>query len=108
MAYKLDEAEFWLPSEFLTDEDILMDNEENLVKSVGLCFPPEFPYDYGSSVLSSPGESVVGSTETESDEEDLLLTELTRQLTLHDSRKLTPTHQSHEVFVFLWSNFLQA
>ncbi|KAL3521153.1 hypothetical protein ACH5RR_019302 [Cinchona calisaya] len=99
MADKLDEAEFWLPSEFLTDEDILMDNKENVVKSSSLlCFPTDFPYDFGSPVLSSPVESVVGSTETESDEEDLLLSELTRQLTLHETHKLTPipTHQNHE------------
>ncbi|CDP19646.1 unnamed protein product [Coffea canephora] len=96
MSDKLDEAEFWLPSEFLTDEDILMDNKENRVKSVGLCFPSEFPYDYGSSVLSSPVESVVGSTETESDEDDLLLTELTRQLALHEAHKITPAQKNHE------------
>lgn len=96
MSDKLDEAEFWLPSEFLTDEDILMDNKENLVRSIGLCFPSEFPYDYGSSVLSSPVESVVGSTETESDEDDLLLTELTRQLTLHEAHKIALAQKDHE------------
>lgn len=97
MADKLDEPEFWLPSEFLTDEDILMDNKENVSKLLGLCFPTEFPYDYGSSILNSPVESVVGSTETESDEEDLLLTGLTRQLSLRETQKSTPTHQNHKV-----------
>ena len=60
---------------------------------MGLCFRSEFPYDYGSSVLSSPVESVVGSTETESDEDDLLLTELTRQLALHEAHKITPAQK---------------
>ncbi|KAL3523914.1 hypothetical protein ACH5RR_016748 [Cinchona calisaya] len=96
---KLDEAEFWLPSEFLTEEDIIMDNKlDNVSNSlVRLCFPSEFPYDYGSSVLNSPVESVGGSTETESDEDDLLLTELTRQLSLHRTQNLTkPPHHTHE------------
>lgn len=98
MADKLEDAEFWLPSEFLTDEDILMDNKENFSKfaitgsnsnSLGHRFPTEFPYDYsGSSVLSSPVDSSLGSPETESDEEDSLLTELTRQLTLGDTQKV--------------------
>lgn len=48
-------------------------------------FPFEFPYGFGASSghscsdLSSPVESVVGSTETESDEEDYIAG-LTRQI----------------------------
>jgi hypothetical protein len=56
-------------------------------------FPLEFPCGFGSfgfsSDLSSPVESVVGSTETESDEEDYLAG-LTRQMahsTLEDGFK---------------------
>lgn len=68
-------------------------------------FPAAFPYDYGSSALSSPVHSLVGSAETESsDEEDFLLTGLTRQLTLRDAPKFVPAHQSHEVpayFIYL-------
>ncbi|KAL1549180.1 hypothetical protein AAHA92_17313 [Salvia divinorum] len=50
MAQELDDGEFWLPSEFLTDDDLLMDLKRG--------------YD-----LSSPAESV---TETESDEDDFI------------------------------------
>ncbi|KAA8534148.1 hypothetical protein F0562_031659 [Nyssa sinensis] len=105
MAYTLDNGGFWLPSEFLTDDDILMD-KENYSKSgldngigANFCFPTEFPYDFGSSsVLSSPVESVVGSTETESDEEDLLAG-LSRQLarsTLQETQKISSNPQKIE------------
>uniref|UniRef100_A0A5B7B6P7 Uncharacterized protein n=1 Tax=Davidia involucrata TaxID=16924 RepID=A0A5B7B6P7_DAVIN len=103
MADTFNDGEFWLPSEFLTDDDILM-NKENFNKNglntalgSNLCFPTEFPYDFGS-FLSSPVESVVGSTETESDEEDLL-NGLTRQLaryTLQESQKITCNPQNIE------------
>ncbi|KAI3772628.1 hypothetical protein L6452_03818 [Arctium lappa] len=84
MAQELADGEFWLPPEFLNDEDILMDflpekpisgTRNNKVVSSGF-------YGFGSygpnSDLSSPVESVMGSTETESDEEDYL-TGLTRK-----------------------------
>ncbi|KAL5742650.1 hypothetical protein ACOSP7_029382 [Xanthoceras sorbifolium] len=101
MAESLDDGEFWLPPEFLTDDDILMDMSinNNLKKKsnnnnkdgfdfdsdiVKPMFPFEFSYGFGSfglsSDLSSPVESVVGSTETESDEEDYIAG-LTRQMT---------------------------
>ncbi|XP_071720545.1 uncharacterized protein [Rutidosis leptorrhynchoides] len=81
MAQELADGEFWLPPEFLNDEDILMD------------FIPPKPISannkssalYGSdsfgskSDLSSPVESLLGSTETESDEDEHL-TGLTRKL----------------------------
>lgn len=54
MAKVLDDAEFWLPAQFLTDDEFV----------------------FG---LNSPVESVVGSTETDSDEEDYLA-ELTRRM----------------------------
>ncbi|KAA8516353.1 hypothetical protein F0562_016646 [Nyssa sinensis] len=95
MADDLDDGEFWLPPQFLTDDDILMDySNSNTInfnkrdafgreRDNGFCFPYEFPYGFGSfapySDLSSPVESVVGSTETESDEEDYI-TGLTRKL----------------------------
>lgn len=69
MAESIDGGEFWLPPQFLTDDDVLMDLETDFSKS-------RFGF---SSDLSSPVESVVGSTETESDEEDYL-TCLTRQM----------------------------
>ncbi|KAJ4979105.1 hypothetical protein NE237_009885 [Protea cynaroides] len=83
MAEDLDDGEFWLPSEFLTDDDILIDTKNRINGALAdggarFCFPPEFPYGF-SSPLSSPVESVVGSTETESDEEDLMAG-LTREM----------------------------
>lgn len=101
MAQSLDDGVFWLPPQFLTDDDILMDlsmsNNSTIKKSstnkegfdleadaTKSLFPFEFPYGFGafghsSSDLSSPVESVVGSTETESDEEDYIAG-LTRQI----------------------------
>lgn len=103
MADSLDDGEFWLPPQFLTDDDILMDkaNNNNKNRDGGFeleteatksFFPFEFPSGFGSfghssSDLSSPVESVVGSTETESDEEDYIA-DLTRQMahsTLEDN-----------------------
>lgn len=101
MAESLDDGVFWLPSQFLTDDDILMDlamtdnssikkssnNKEGFdldAEATKSLFPFEFPYGFGafghsSSDLSSPVGSVVGSTETESDEEDYIAG-LTRQI----------------------------
>ncbi|KAL5709368.1 hypothetical protein ACHQM5_020067 [Ranunculus cassubicifolius] len=75
MAEALDDGEFWLPSEFLTDDDILMEAKKFQKTESGarFCFPSEFPYGFSSSYgLNSPDESLVGSTETESDEDDYL------------------------------------
>lgn len=86
MAESLDDGEFWLPPEFLTDDDLAMEKYETdtheATKGGLLSF--EVPYmgfgSFGtSSDLSSPVESVVGSSETESDEEDYLVG-LTRQM----------------------------
>ncbi|KAK1562108.1 hypothetical protein Q3G72_006393 [Acer saccharum] len=98
MAESLDDGEFWLPPSFLTDDDILMDmsinnttsikkksdNNSNEMKKGFDLFPLDLSCGYGSfglssSDLSSPVESVVGSTETESDEEDFIAG-LTRQM----------------------------
>lgn len=84
------ECEFWLPPQFLTDDDILIGFKNNgkgdgneSRKYSGCDFQNEFSYGFNMfgphSDLSSPVESVVGSTETESDEEDYI-TELTRQM----------------------------
>ena len=109
MAESLDNGEFWLPPKFLLDDDtVLMEkNTANNLKNWSTkdvfgyseteygksSVPYEFPYGFGSfgfsSDLSSPVESVVGSTETESDEEDYLAG-LTRQMahsTLEDDFK---------------------
>ncbi|KAK4419004.1 hypothetical protein Salat_2313200 [Sesamum alatum] len=89
MAQELDDGEFWLPSEFLTDDDLLTDFKTDHFK---MKRDDEFSHGFGnsfgfSSDLSSPVESVMGSTETESDEDDFI-TGLTRKIahtTLHDS-----------------------
>ncbi|KAJ6720518.1 hypothetical protein OIU85_023705 [Salix viminalis] len=92
MAVALEDVESFLPTEFLTAEDLLMD-KENFYKNgfnsdlkPSLCFPSEFPYEFdtfgSSSPLSSPVESVMGSsTETESSDDDDFLAGLTRRLT---------------------------
>ncbi|KAI8564143.1 hypothetical protein RHMOL_Rhmol03G0159200 [Rhododendron molle] len=81
MTGAMNNRDFWLPSEFLTADDMLMGKENfnknniNTAFATNIGFPTDFPYEfgsYGSSLLSSPVESVVGSTETESDEDDLL------------------------------------
>nr|XP_034913944.1 uncharacterized protein LOC118048395 isoform X1 [Populus alba] len=108
MTESLDDGEFWLPPQFLIDDDtVLMEkNSDNSLNgsardvfgysktdSGKSLFPLEFPCGFGSfgfsSDLSSPVESVVSSTETESDEEDYLAG-LTRQMahsTLEDDFK---------------------
>ena len=86
MVESLDDVEFWLLSEFLTNHDLAMEKYETetheAMKGGFLSF--EVPYmgfgSFGtSSNLSSPVESVVNSSETESDEEDYLVG-LTRQM----------------------------
>lgn len=113
MTESLDDAAYWLPSEFLTDDDTLMDLSNSKAKNDGdgfgfafafgsetdassrPLFPYESPYGFGSlgvpSDLSSPVESLVGSSETESDEEDFLagLTLQMARSTLEDGFKNT-------------------
>lgn len=94
MAQELADGEFWLPPEFLNDEDILMDfipGKVNPRTQTGGFNKGSSGFNtigsYGpSSDLSSPGESVLGSTETESDEEDYLngLTRKFAKTTVHD------------------------
>lgn len=106
MAESLNDAVSWLlPPQSLSDDFVLVDKEnayspvavekKHALKSMNLnlsldpnpslVFPTEFPFDFDSldSALSSPVDSVVGSTETEttvSDEEDFLAG-LTQRLT---------------------------
>ncbi|PNX73317.1 hypothetical protein L195_g029216 [Trifolium pratense] len=89
MAENLADGEFWLPPQFLSDDDDIttvpfspkhkpasfLDNDENT-----LPFPSEFPYGFSSSDLSSPIDSLGGSSETESDEDEQLAAELTRRM----------------------------
>ncbi|KAK4432328.1 hypothetical protein Salat_0994900 [Sesamum alatum] len=80
MAQELDDLDFWLPSDFLTDDDLLTD-----FKTDGLGAKGTDDFSYGApnsfgvgSDVSSPVESVTGTMETESDEDDLI-TELSRK-----------------------------
>ncbi|XP_055809168.1 uncharacterized protein LOC129877667 [Solanum dulcamara] len=84
------ECEFWLPPEFLTGDGVFTcfksDSKgegKERKRYFGCDFQNEFSYGFNmfgpQSDLSSPVESIVGSTETESDEEDYI-TELTRQM----------------------------
>ncbi|KAG4922010.1 hypothetical protein AAZX31_18G173100 [Glycine max] len=78
MAENLDDGEFWLPPQFLADDDVLPTPFEAKFPSLPddtVLFPSEWPY--GSPVDSTVG----GSSETESDEEEQLVAELTRRLT---------------------------
>ncbi|XP_052177188.1 uncharacterized protein LOC127791384 [Diospyros lotus] len=106
MAEVLDNGKFWLPAEFLTDDDVLLSAKQGLGCNgfrPGLGpkfgFPVEFPYEMGS--LGSPVESVVGSTETESDEDDVLAG-LTRQFArsslLEHAEKIPSGAQNFEKF----------
>ncbi|CAN4126190.1 unnamed protein product [Withania somnifera] len=82
MAKNLNDCEFWLPSQFLTDDELLMDFKSN---SIGPVFGTH-------SDLSSPVESVIGSVDTESDEEECI-TGLTRKMahsTFHENSYDTP------------------
>ncbi|CAI9783292.1 unnamed protein product [Fraxinus pennsylvanica] len=89
MAAELDEGKFWLPPQFLTD-DLLIDGQNKIHQTKKT---DDFSFAFGNSFgpfsdLSSPVESVMGSTETESDEDDYM-TELTRKIaqsTIQDSR----------------------
>ncbi|KAM3340206.1 uncharacterized protein LOC107852917 [Capsicum annuum] len=86
------ECEFWLPPQFLNDDDMFMgfkgnskeeENERKRYFGFGSDFVNEFSYGFNmfapKSDLSSPVDSLVGSSETESDEEEFF-TELTRQM----------------------------
>ena len=93
MAESLDDGEFWLPLEFLIDDDLAMEKYETETHEAtkGGLLSFEVPYmgfgSFGtSSDLSSSVESVVGSSETKSDEEDYLvgLTHQMARLTLAD------------------------
>ncbi|XP_019198138.1 PREDICTED: uncharacterized protein LOC109191910 isoform X2 [Ipomoea nil] len=100
MAEELDDCEYWLPPQFLTEDDLLMDfkkaaskgNGGNKGMGLGRDFGAPQELGYGgfgaflssTSDLSSPVESL---TETESDEDDYItgLTRKMAQSTLHDS-----------------------
>lgn len=81
MAREFDDLGFWLPSEFLTDDELLTDFKTDRLKTRRFA---DFSYGFGNSFgfnsdLSSPGEMVTSPTETESEDDDLV-SELTRKL----------------------------
>lgn len=105
MAESLDDGEFWLPPKFLNDDDLFL--EEKCVGNdakkrrdgagVGL-HPFEYSLGFGpfgvSSDLGSPVESLIGSSETESDEDEYiagLMTQMARS-TLEDGFGLDKSH----------------
>lgn len=118
MAEELDDCEYWLPPQFLTEDDLLMDfnkavSKDNGNNGMGLGRDFRVPQELGyggfgagpflssTSDLSSPVESL---TETESDEDDYItgLTRKMAQSTLHDS---VYDHESNKVLLQYFSSF---
>ncbi|KAK6929416.1 hypothetical protein RJ641_005621 [Dillenia turbinata] len=116
----MDDPKFWLPSHFLTDDNALIEKEHsnnNITNKNGfnaeikakIWLSTEFPRGFDSSNLGSPVESVNGSIDsTETDEEDLLLSNLTHQMSsllgtsLHNPYKFSSQNlkpKSHEGLV---------
>ncbi|GAB2302221.1 hypothetical protein Dimus_036238, partial [Dionaea muscipula] len=96
MADTMEDAAFWLPSHFLTDDDYLLESETLPCDPLGTGFRPgsrHLPLYGSSSVLDSP----VSSTETEPDRDEFLA-ELNRQLArsslLDGTHQLFPTSQT--------------
>ncbi|KAK4775940.1 hypothetical protein SAY87_023901 [Trapa incisa] len=98
MADGLDDAEFWLPPQFLTEEDFMVDRR-GIARgaSRGNGGVPLGGLGYGSgSGLSSPEGSPLGSLEADSDEEDLVA-DLSRKMadyTLDSQVRLSGSPQS--------------
>ncbi|CAJ1802000.1 unnamed protein product [Sphenostylis stenocarpa] len=84
MAENLDDGEFWLPPQFLADDDVAetpFQEKRQPFQHDAVLFPSEFPYGFPCSELGSPVDSTAsGSSETESDEEEQLVAELTRRV----------------------------
>ncbi|XP_038903110.1 uncharacterized protein LOC120089787 [Benincasa hispida] len=110
MAENLDDGEFWLPPQFLVDDDNMLDqkacatNKNNHQNRLGsspfqlgwASFPFEFGTFGGFSDFGSSGESLRGSSETESDEEDSVagLTLRMTRSTIDDTMVLPRSPQS--------------
>ena len=120
MGESVGDAKAWYHSQFLTNDDPLMDKENFNERGVnagfapGFSFPTEFPYEFESfgpnSSFNSPVESVAGSTETESSDEEEFFAGLTRRLTqftLHETQKLAvkpslPQNKPEVTFFFFF------
>lgn len=106
MAADLVDGEFWLPAQFLTDGDSLIRGQNKTRQTKKM---DDFSFAFGNSFgpfsdLSSPVESVTGSTETESDEDDYL-TELTRKIaqsTIQDSNYPVENNKVYISFLFFF------
>lgn len=111
MAVDLFSSEFLLPSQLLSDEeDILLVPESlkpfNLRKDSSCYYnkPWEPPsHAITESAFSSPGESELGSAETDSDKDEDYIAELTRQMAQYmpqddDKNKHRNSPQSFEHF----------
>lgn len=110
MAECFDEDDFWLPPQFLADDDNMLDkntcatnknNHQNCLTSSPFHSEPAcFPFEFGNfgvfSDFSSPLESLKGSSETERDEEDCGpgLTLRMARSTIDDERVLSESPQS--------------
>lgn len=110
MAEVLDDLEFLLPSELLTDDDLLTDfNTDRIRTRISDDASCGFGNPFGfSSDLSSPVESVTGTMETESDEYDFIA-ELSRKVshsTLQDT-DFTPKVSSLASFYFFFFRLFQ-
>lgn len=123
MAVDLFSSELLLPSQLLSDEeDILLVPESlkpfNLRKDSSCYYnKPWEPPSHATteSAFSSPGESELGSAETDSDKDEDYIAELTRQMAQYmlqddDKNKHKNSHQSFEnfekVFHFLGKDFV--
>ncbi|KEH17273.1 hypothetical protein MtrunA17_Chr7g0240771 [Medicago truncatula] len=103
MAENLDDGEFWLPPQFLSDDD---GDDTITTKAKPSSFslfnngedPLLFPYGFACSDLSSPIDSLAASSETESDDDEQLFAELTRCLSrssLHVDSKASENHNNN-------------
>ncbi|KAK7294591.1 hypothetical protein RJT34_17480 [Clitoria ternatea] len=107
MAENLVDGEFWLPPQFLSDDDSTATpfNSKSLPLKVNIgddavLFPSEFPFHgFTPSELGS-GSGSGGSSETESDEDDQLVAELTRRFarsSLYPDGKSSENHMGRFV-----------
>lgn len=108
MADNLDDGEFWLPPQFLADDDAPvtpLKEKRQPLQNDALLFPSEFPYGFASSELASPVDSTAGgSSETESDEEEQLVAELSLRVarsSLQTDNKSVVWITTTTLFVFL-------
>ncbi|XP_075490134.1 uncharacterized protein LOC142528822 [Primulina tabacum] len=97
MEKELVDGEFWLPSGFLTDDELLTDFRADRFRTKpGDDFSRGFWCSSGfSSDLSSPVESFMGSTETESDEDDFIAF-LTRKIAFCALKDSNISSEYHE------------